>query len=258
MHWQTPQQADEWLEQILATGIEPSARSYNLVIKMWARGGHVREVEGWLQKMKERHVALNEYVYTNAAQAYLISGDVEGTMQVLGRMQAEDVDPNAVTYVVQNVLVKLGEIAKAREMLDELEASGAEMSAACYTTVMHYYARNNDEENARAIWQQLQAKGLQPDGQAFATLISMYAKAGNLQAAEQLYQEMLDRRMGLNAAVCSSMIMLYGKGGNTLKASEMFKRMQDAGMVPHGKHIDWVEELACEEAGVWFVEDFVE
>lgn len=90
--------AEDMLQRLLASKIEPNVMTYNSLINAHAKDGNWEGAEDVMRRLLERGIDPNVTTYNSIIKAYTKEGNSEGAEDVLRRMQECCLKPNVTTW----------------------------------------------------------------------------------------------------------------------------------------------------------------
>jgi len=158
-------EAEQWLDTMIAKGLEPDIFSYNTVIKAHAGRGNIDNIDKWMEHLGD---LADGRTYGTAMMAYARLGDAGRVEHWLNTMASRGLDLDEVVYsaaVLANA--KAGDPSAAREWLDRALCEGLRLDLRSYTPLVDAYAKAGDEAGVREMLDIVVRSGLEPDGAIF-------------------------------------------------------------------------------------------
>lgn len=126
-----------------------------------------------------------------------------------------------LTNTLMNMYAKLGSLADARKLFDEM----LHRDTCSWNTLITSYSRHGPAEEALKLFHRMQRSILRPDRFTYASVLSACAKLGTLEQGIEIHQEIVRSQCQIDGFVESALVDLYAKCGSIGKARELFDRM---------------------------------
>jgi pentatricopeptide repeat protein len=224
------------LEQLEASTVRPSLRTYAAAIRAWGRSGDPDQAQAIVTKLEqlgEPDLLPDTFTYTALIHAWAGAADApQQALALLRRMERlrhagrVNVAPSTVTYnVVLHVLAQHGEADLARALLETMP----EPDLISYSTVIHAYTKSNSTEAGEVAMQLLEDMEDQVDSEntslettpeLYSTVIYAHANCPgekSAETAESLLWRLQERfqagksKTGPTVDVCNAVLRVWVK-----------------------------------------------
>lgn len=183
-------QAKRMHARIIETGLDSDYVIANAIVHMYNKCGSLEDSERAFDAVSK----LNVVAWNAMIGAYTQHGCLHEALELLDRMQHEDVRPDKINF------------------LSILDACGSQQALA-EGKQMHGCIRRS---------------GYETDSTVANALISMYGRCGSLYDARRFFNNMLQR----NVVSWNAMIAAYARNGHGKEALELFDLMLQDGLTP--------------------------
>ncbi|OIT03284.1 PREDICTED: pentatricopeptide repeat-containing protein At2g13420, mitochondrial-like [Nicotiana attenuata] len=153
-------------------GICPNIVTYSSVIKCLCSCGRIEDAELLLELMVSNGVTPTSATYNCFFKEYKGRKDVDGALRLYEKMrQGSLCPPNVSTYnILLGMLLKLGRIGLARDIWEDMKASGAGPDLDSYTLLVHGFCEKQKWKTACEFFMEMIEKGYLPHKVTFETL----------------------------------------------------------------------------------------
>ncbi|KAL1803957.1 hypothetical protein DCAR_0935640 [Daucus carota subsp. sativus] len=160
----------------------------------------------------------------------------EGTVELAQDMYNEfrnQITPDRVTY---NVLIrgwcKVGNMDKARQIMEEMQKSGVCPDVISYTPFINAYCHERNFRKVDEILEEMQEKNCPPNVVTYTIVMHARGKAKEIDEALAISETMKKNGCVPDAAFCSSLIYILCKAGRLKDAQDVFEDMPNQGLIP--------------------------
>ncbi|XP_024523852.1 uncharacterized protein LOC9641190 [Selaginella moellendorffii] len=226
--------AEHWFEKFKAENLVPGGIVYNSIVQAYCQAGNMETVEALLAQMEEEGFQGNLGLYTTVLNGFAEIRDEEKCLSFFHRLKACGLSPTAATYgcIVKLFTKQAGNMAKALDILEEMDKHGVSPNKMIYAMIMDGYARGGDFTAAFKVWEDMVSAGLKPDIVIYNILVHAFCKAGRMDKALGVLENIEANRLLPTIETYTSILDGYVKGGNIQKALEVFDRIKTAGLRP--------------------------
>lgn len=234
---------------------------WNSVMSALVRVGAASKVENIFEQI---HLP-NVECWTTLIKAKGALGDVEGAVDVLGKMRKERVTPTIRTYnTLIGACVKGGELQKARSLFTEMIKDEVRPNAVSWNILINWHVREKTGEErvegALQAFSDMKATGVAPNVVTFTTLMKMYTKSGLLNKAEEVFAEMKLRiPADIDITVYNTLLAAYAEKLEWRRCMELLDEL-DGFYIPDGLGSPWRGGAPAHSGGYarrrpWILED---
>jgi pentatricopeptide repeat protein len=203
----------------------PNVYTYNCLLEVFAKAGHVDFLELRLQEMKSRpglkpdkftltsllrcycnvgrldnameildiiesNNSVDVHVLTILIVAFCKWGKIEKTCELVGRMETHGMHPNEKTFIVLiHGFVKQGRVDKAQEMFDKMIGLGFVGDFPLYSALIEGLCEKKELPAALVLFEEMRSKGILPNTRLVRKLVSTFCEQGELETACKLFAE---------------------------------------------------------------------
>jgi len=256
-------QAEEWLRQMVAAGLQPTAAAFSSIIKVCANSEDVPGLARWMKLSKECNVQLKAQSYslaigaaahagqTKTAELWLREspmqdkacynsvigacakkGDAEGAQRIVTFMCEQAVEPDVVTLgAAVHAAAKSGNQGKAEAIFDIIVTRGkTRPDAIGFNALINASVKAGDTKRAEFWLSKMVEVGVEPSVVSYTTMLHAHARCGDISAAEAGLERM--RKKGIQANVVSYTALMHAcvKAGDIPRAEKWFDEMRNAGI----------------------------
>lgn len=261
--------AQEFFDQVKGGGLNPSAKTYSILMRGWGEIGECSGVRKLFDEMLERGCAADllawnsvlnalckggkadeayelfagmrskglepdAYSYSIFIRAYIDADDVHSAFRVLDTTKRYNLVPNVFTYnCIIKRLCKNGKIGEAYELLDEMMERGAKPDTWSYNTILARHCDLNEVNMALKLISRMDKDACEPDRHTYNMVLKMLIRIGRFDRVEKVWLSMEKR--GFHPTVSTYSVMIHGlckKRGKLEEACRYFEMMVDEGIPP--------------------------
>lgn len=125
-----------------------------------------------------------------------------------------------------------GDLARAEQLVLELENSDEQPDAVSYNLVIRACANRRDPGAAEKWLRRMEAVGLQPSACSYNTLLDACAKADMPVACERWLNRMINKGISANVISYATAIYAHARHGDATAAEAVLRKMIAAGLTP--------------------------
>ncbi|KAK9767906.1 hypothetical protein K7432_001886 [Basidiobolus ranarum] len=172
--------------------------------------------------------------YNILVDAYTQLGDISKARKMMDEMRSKNIEPNIVTYSsLINGFVKLGDTMSITQLYNEIIARNIKPDVILLTTLMKVYGDRSDAVKVLDIYQMMRQHQVSLDVRAYTTLIHALTRtSADTQAYRVVLEEMEKEGLQPNVVTYSILIDAYAKAGDISEAHRLFNSMKDRGIMP--------------------------
>jgi len=254
----TAQEAESLLRHMIQQGLQPSGKTYRIVMNANAKAGPHGSPERCLQLWEEMRKAglddgQNVLTYNIMIHAYVNHGRQSEAENLVREMAKTDVAPDVVTF--STLLKGLAKSTvengpeKCRQFLSEMKQLAEEGNRPeimptlhTYNTVLGAFGKRGRTKEAKAIFEEMKSHGVQPDTISYTWLLTAYCNSENddahltcktlLAEMKELAEEKNLKELQLDSQVYRLAIEAVARRGLPHEAEDLLKDMQDEGVEP--------------------------
>jgi pentatricopeptide repeat protein len=137
-------------------------------------------------------------------------------------------------------LTCVDDMQAAEELMGRMKADDVPLDAVTYTTLIAAYGRMLDLPSARRVFLDLRRCGLLPDRATMNALVSSCVHCGSRDLAVLIFDEMqrVGGHMSPNLTTYSGMIALFVRDSDVSAAWDMYEELKGSGLVPNERIMD--------------------
>jgi len=217
-------QADEFLGQLRAVGLEPDTSTYNsflhgyvlkndietaqrlflqmiesgvgptdvtvgTLLKGWAQRKDAMNAMALLHNMKKKFlIRVNLTMYNTVLNIFCTEGDMKGAQQILMDMRSDKISPDAITFrTVLKGWINANDVQKAREWFDSADKLLINPSLDDYTILLSALCQV-DMKQGLEFYDKMQKQGLIADEHTYVALLKGWCEQRNIDEAEKLFK----------------------------------------------------------------------
>ncbi|XP_010479776.1 PREDICTED: pentatricopeptide repeat-containing protein At1g52640, mitochondrial-like [Camelina sativa] len=267
--------AQEFLDKAKVLGIVPTAKTYSILVRGWARirdasgarkvfdemlenncvvdllaynalldalckSGDVDGAYKMLQEMGSLGLKPDAYSYAIFIHAYCDAGDVHNAYKVLDRMKRYELVPNVYTYNhIIKTLCKMEKVDDAYLLLDEMIQNGADPDTWTYNSMMAYHCDHCEVNRATKLLSRMDKTKCLPDRHTYNMVLKLLIRIGRFDRATEIWEGMSERKFYPTVATYTVMIHgLVRKKGKLEEACRYFEMMIDEGIPPYSTTVE--------------------
>lgn len=198
------QGAEDMLQRLLSSKIDPNVMTYNSLINAHAKDGNWEGAEDVMRRLLERGIDPNVTTYNSIIKAYTKDGNSDGAEDVLHRMQEQCLKANVTTWssvinayatkgdwqvshptgplhsFTQSLLclskvspLSDGRLQGAEDVLRRMQEHRVEPNVTTYSSVINAYANKGHWAGAEDVLHRMEVKGLEPDVITYNSLLKV-------------------------------------------------------------------------------------
>lgn len=259
----------------LGIGIAPSAKTYSILVRGWAKirdasgarkvfdemlernclvdllaynalldalckSGDVDGAYKMLQEMGKVGLKPDAYSYAIFIHTYCDAGDVHSAYKVLDRMRRYDLVPNVYTYNhIVKTLCKNAKVDDAYLLLDEMIQRGVNPDTWTYNSIMAYHCDHCEVNRATKLISRMDRTKCLPDRHTYNMVLKLLIRIGRFDRATEIWEGMSERKFYPTVATYTVMIHgLVRKKGKLEEACKYFEMMIDDGIPPYSTTVE--------------------
>lgn len=160
--------------------VRPNRRTYNTVLKGWAKQGALQQAHALSDEMKECRlwdsITTNTLVHAAVtAGNFTYAEDIltKHSMRINGKQKQQPQHPNVEAYTeLLDGYAKVGQLDKALAVLQTMQQRGVEPNEVTYTCLMGGLGQNQKLDLAQKTFAYMESTGLRPTAKMYNALIS--------------------------------------------------------------------------------------
>ncbi|WOK97214.1 hypothetical protein Cni_G05922 [Canna indica] len=212
----------------------PNVVSYNTVIKAHfdSKTGAL-QASSWLEKMKEKGIALSAFTYSILIDGFCKTNRVEKALMLLEEMDEKGFPPCPAAYCsLIDALGKAKRYEAASELFQELKENCGSSTSRVYAVMIKHFGKCGRLKEATNLFEEMKQLGCVPDVYAYNALMSGMVRIGMVDEAQSLLRTMQEQ--GCVPDINSLNIILNGvaKSGGPIRAMEMLSNMKQSNIKP--------------------------
>lgn len=166
-------------ESILEEGLEPDAMMYGCLMKFAVECGRT----DLSRRLSEMAPSLDIQNYMSLIRAAGRDRDVDHAFAVLKQLQLSAYTVDAAAYnSVMDVCVSAGQMARARELMQELKNIG-HVDVVTYNTLLKGLCNTGDVASAKELLTEMVRDGFSPNDESYNCMLNTAASSGNFREA---------------------------------------------------------------------------
>ncbi|CAA3001076.1 Hypothetical predicted protein [Olea europaea subsp. europaea] len=188
-----PQLSLDKLNMMKEKGICPSVATYTSVVKCLCSCGRIKDAEDLLNEMVLNGVSPTAMTLNCFFKEYKGRSDVESAMKLYKKMKEGGLwcSPSIHTYhILLGMVLKLGKMGLAREIWDDMKASGTGPDLDGYTLLIHGLCEKRKWRDACEFFVEMIEKGFLPQKITFETLYRGLIQADMLRTWRRLKKKL--------------------------------------------------------------------
>ncbi|WOL00540.1 pentatricopeptide repeat-containing protein [Canna indica] len=172
--------------------------------------------------------------YNSLMKSFSRSGDVDEVLRLFRELRHSHPTPDALCYnTLINSLVSANRLGHAREVFDEMIASGVAPTTSSYTILikLHCFYPNLIDLSCNLIHTMVQS-GCQPDAITYSTLIAGLCRAGRVEEALGFLDQMIEDKLLPTVQAFTCIVHGYCSKGRIEVAKRLVSMMESVGCPP--------------------------
>ena len=248
----------EWGKEIhahiIAAGLESDVRVGTEIVKMYVKGGSIRDARQAFNKILNRDV----FVSTVMIGAYTQSGNTDDAFEVFLQMQREGLEPNKITYlsILNSSANSIGGMEWVKEVHAQASKAGLDSDVRVANALINTYARSGNLEDACLVFEKMGERdiiswnvmiaayassghgknafevfsrmlqgGFDPDVITFLNILNPCASQGALEWVKEVHVQALVSGLNSDVRVMTALVKMYAKCGSIRDARQVFDNM---------------------------------
>lgn len=164
---------------ILEDGLEPDAMMYGCLMKFSVECGRTE----LSRTLSEKAPSLDIQNYMSLIRAAGRDRDMDRAFAVLEKLRQSGVRLDIAAYnCVLDVCVSMGEMGRAKELVEEMRTIGT-LDIVTYNTLLKGYCVKRDVQGGKQLLKEMERVGLKPNDVSYNCIINAAASAGDFQEA---------------------------------------------------------------------------
>ncbi|KAF5770636.1 putative tetratricopeptide-like helical domain superfamily [Helianthus annuus] len=190
----------EVLREMVESGLEPTLKTYNVILNGYFKAGQVKEAwQFFLEMKRRRRCEMDVVTYTTVVHGFGVAGEIQ----------------------------------KARQVFDEMIGLGILPSVATYNAYIQVLCKKDNVENAILVFEEMLKKGYTPNATTYNVVIRGLCHVGKMDRAMEYLDKMKDDECGPNVQTYNVIIRYYCDEGEIEKSLKVFKRMGNGECLPN-------------------------
>lgn len=259
---------------IVAAGLECDVRVGTEIVKMYVKGGSIRDARQAFDKILDRDV----FVSTMMIGAYTQRGNTDDAFEVFLQMQREGLEPNKITYLsilnlpanstggmewvkeVHAQVLKAGlnsDVRVVNALINAYARSGnlkdaclvfekmGERDIISWNVMIAAYASSGHGESAFEVFSRMLQGGFDPDVNTFLNILNPCASHGALGWVKEVHVQALVSGLNSDVRVMTALVKMYAKCGSIRDARQVFDNMVSRNIVTWIVMIGAYAESGC-------------
>ncbi|KAG0341979.1 tRNAse Z trz4, mitochondrial, partial [Podila humilis] len=210
--------------------IKPNTVLYNLAINGLFYNRQPEQAKQLYEEFLTRQDLQSTSIdmYHTMIRGLLSVRDLEALQKILSRMERDNVKPNSTTYtLMSDILFSQHDSEGGTKMAGLIQENSLPKTAISYSALIAGHAKNGDLARAREIYEEMQAAGFEPSIHTFGALMQGAFRSGQVAVAEEM-AEMAKNKIkdGMSLGAYSIMIGGYSNLVMLDDAERWFYEMQ--------------------------------
>lgn len=201
---------------------EKNVVSWTAIITGYIDFGKFKEAIDLFRRSLEMGLSPDSFTLVRVLSACSRVGDVSAGEWIHGYAVEMGIGRNVfVNTGLVDMYAKCGEMAKAREVFDEM----VEKDVVSWSAMIQGYAVNGLPKEALEVFYTMQRENVRPDCYSMVGVLSACSRLGALEVGEWASKLMDMNEFLSNAVLGTALIDMYAKCGRMVSAWEIFKQM---------------------------------
>lgn len=203
-----------------------SSDFYSANIDAFGVRGHVLEAEKvFISCLEGRKPSVLEF--NVMIKAYGLSKRYEKACELFDNMNKYDVFPDKCSYSTLIQILASADLPHVAVIyVRKMQKAGLIDDCIAYCPVISSFAKLGELAKAEEIFNEMIRYKLQPDVVAYGVLINAFSDNGNVEKVLYYVKSMEKARVPVNTVICNSMIKLYNRVENLTEAEKIYKKLQ--------------------------------
>ncbi|KAM7269205.1 hypothetical protein ACFE04_024702 [Oxalis oulophora] len=220
-------------DEMIRSGICPDVTTFNKLIHILCKKGHVQESEKLFNKVVKMGVSPNLYTVNIFIQGLCRKGALDEGIRLLDTATRENLRPDIVTY---NTLIcglcKNYKVVEAESYLHKMVNEGLTPDGFTYNTIIDGFCKLGMIQNADRILSDANFKGFVADEFTYCSLINGLCEEGDINHAMDIFTEALGKGIKPSVILCNTLVKGLSRQGLILEALQVMNAMSDKGCSP--------------------------
>ncbi|CAA6658683.1 unnamed protein product [Spirodela intermedia] len=177
---------------LASPSFSPDTCSFNIAVQCLLRTGDLDGAVELFHAMPSFGCSPDDFSHNILIHGLCRANQVEKGRQILRDIRStRSRPPGVITYTsVISGLCKMGKMADACEVFDEMLAAGITPTEVTFNVLIDGFGKAGDTASAAAVHAKMAAAGCSPDVVTFTSLIDGHCRAGQLEEALRLWRDM--------------------------------------------------------------------
>jgi len=219
----------EVLERMKKADVKPSCVTYNTLVSAHVRIGALDEARNAMEDAILNDVQLDAWSYSSLLKGCVQGGDLAGAVRVIDEMRRVGIKPTYITYsTLVDGYVRDGDLETALQLVDDMIADGEQPSAVTYNSLLKGYAssqRPNALQQGLRILDDMQLRGVRPEVDTFNTLMSASVAVDDAELALELHRRLQDAGLRPDGLTYTVLIQAHARLGRVSDAVATFEAL---------------------------------
>ncbi|XP_073098626.1 uncharacterized protein [Elaeis guineensis] len=228
-------------ESMRARGVEPSSYVYTNLVHAYAVARDMQGALACIEEMKSEGIELTLVTYSILIGGFANVGDAKSADRLFKEAKQKITSMNAIIY--SNIIYahwtscpqfqfqpqpfQTGNMARAEDLVREMEEEGIDAPIDLYHTMMDGYTNIRNEEKCLIVFERLKECGFTPSVISYGCLINLYTK---MEKAIEVIDKMSLAGITPNEHTYTTVMQGYAADGDTGKAFEYFTKIKEKGL----------------------------
>ncbi|KAL4193196.1 hypothetical protein AMTRI_Chr06g175720 [Amborella trichopoda] len=237
------------LKLMLQNNLQPSIRSFNIVISCLCRQGSLGEGLELSSIMESKGWVFGSMVQSSLVEGLLLAGRIEEAEAFLSRIEQKGLVSCNVGYdFLIKRLCNYDRVNKAINLLNVMLKKGSIPSDTSYNSIIHALCVRKEFDEALDFHAEMLHKNLEPSMEACEALIFGLCGDGRTEEAKRQLDDMLRRGQIPTSIMYQTVVDTYYQANNVKGASQVLRDMQHCGYVPDFKtHWSLISNLSNDD-----------
>ncbi|KAF9614913.1 hypothetical protein IFM89_021343 [Coptis chinensis] len=209
---------------VMRSGLDYDVYVGTSLVDMYVKSGSLTKARAVFDLMNYKNV----YAWNSLVSGYAFNGLFEDALELLTRMEQEDIRPDLVTW---NGLIfgysLWGRSKEALLLIRQMKMLGLNPNVVSWTAIISGCSQMENYKDSLELFLQMQEEGIEPNSTTISSLLRACAGLSLLQIGEEIHCRAVKFGYYEDIYVATSLIDMYCKSGSLKKAYQVFRKIKN-------------------------------
>ena len=217
------------LQRIETIGLKPTVATYNAVIASHIHAGKMDEADKYFNLAVANGIAPDAWTFTSLIKGHIDRKEYQAANTLWNRMAESGIRPTVISYSVMiDGHIRNGNLSQAHDLLEKMIAQGILPSAITFNSLLRGYAEKYESDSlmkALTVLGDMESQGIFPGTDSFNTLMSAAVAANEPELAITLHEKMVSAGQCPDGLTYTILIQAFSRLGKLGDAVGAFEQL---------------------------------